>query len=204
MQFIEFKSILKNQIIFSNNDIEKLIRYFNKKNLINWQKKGYIQKLRNNWYCFSDIQNSQNELFSIANKIYKPSYISLESALSYYGFIPEGVFSFTSISTLKTNNFNNYFETFLYKSIKNNAFFAYKIIENKDLKFKIAEPEKAILDYFHINHNINTQEDFFAIRLNKSNIKIEIDFEKMEKYALLFNSKILLKKINKLNKYINA
>jgi predicted transcriptional regulator of viral defense system len=204
MQFIEFRSILKNQIIFTNNDIEKLIRSFNTKNLINWQKKGYIQKLRNSLYCFSDIQNSKNELFSIANRIYKPSYISLETALSYYGFIPEGVFSFTSISTLKTNTFNNHFGTFLYKSIKNDAFFAYKIIENKDLKFKIAEPEKAILDYFYLNHNINTQDDFFAIRFNKSNIKIEVDFEKMEKYAVLFNSKILLKKINNFNKYINA
>lgn len=204
MQFFEFKSIFKNQIIFSNNDIEKLIKYFNKKNLINWQKKGYIQKLRNNWYCFSDIQNSQNELFNIANNIYKPSYISLETALSYYGFIPEGVFSFTSISTLKTNKFNNHLGTFIYKSIKNNAFFAYKIIESKNLKFKIAEPEKAILDYFHINHNINNQEDFSSMRLNKSNIKLKIDFDKIEKYALLFNSKIVLKKVRELNKYINA
>lgn len=105
MQFVEFKGILKNQFIFSNKDIEKLIKDFNKKNLINWQKKGYIKKLRSNWYCFSDLQKGQNELFSIANKIYKPSYISLETALSYYGFIPEGVFSLTSISTLKTNKY---------------------------------------------------------------------------------------------------
>lgn len=203
MQFVEFRRILKDQIIFSNNDIEKLIRSFNTKNLINWQKKGYIQKLRNSLYCFSDLQISQNALFSIANKIYKPSYVSLETALSYYGFIPEGVFSFTSVSTLKTNRFNNHFGTFIYKSIKKDAFFAYKIIENKDLKFKIAEPEKAILDYFYLNHNINTQDDFSAIRFNKSIIKTEVDFEKMEKYAFLFNSKVLLKKVNRFNKYIN-
>lgn len=39
MQFVEFKTLFKNQIIFSNNDIEKLIQGFNNKNLINWQKK---------------------------------------------------------------------------------------------------------------------------------------------------------------------
>lgn len=60
--------IQNNQIIFSNSDIEKFIKSFNTKNLINRQKKEYIHKLRNNWYCFSDIRNSQNELFSIAKK----------------------------------------------------------------------------------------------------------------------------------------
>lgn len=204
MQFVEFKTLFKNQIIFSNTDIEKLIQGFNNKNLINWQKKGYIQKLRNNWYCFSDIHCTQNELFTIANNIYKPSYISLESALSYYGFIPEGVFSFSSISTLKTNKFVNPLGTFIYKSIKKNAFFAYKIVEYKNFKFKIAEPEKAILDYLHMNHNINTEEDFSAIRLNKSSLKLTVDFDKIEKYASLFNSKVLVKRINKLNNYINA
>ena len=204
MQFIEFKNLFKNQIIFSNTDIEKLIKHFNKKNLINWQRRGYIQKLRNNWYCFSDIPVTQNELFTIANNIYKPSYISLESALSYYGFIPEGVFSYTSVSTLKTNKFVNPLGTFIYKSIKNNAFFAYRIIESKNLKFKIAEPEKAILDYLHMNHNINTEEDFSAIRFNNSNIKLEVDFDKLEKYAFLFDSKVLVKRISKFKKYIHA
>ena len=204
MQYVQFKNIFKNYIVFSNIEIEKLIGSFNKKNLINWQKKGYIKKVRNNWYCFSDVDYQQSTLNNIANKIYKPSYISLESALSYYAFIPEGVFSITSITTSKTNIFNSTLATFVYQSIKESAFFGYEIVENQNIKFCIAKPEKALLDYLHLNTNVKSEDDFTSLRLNKSNIKARVNFDKMKDYAVLFDSNIIFTKINKLKKHINA
>lgn len=204
MQFYDFKNTLNKFEVFSMRDIENLIPQFNKKNLNNWQKKGYVVKLRNSLYCFSDISLDQEMLFNIANKIYKPSYISLESALWYYSYIPEAVFQVTSISTLKTNNFENKFGDFIYKSIKKRAFFGYKIIDINGNRYKIADPEKAIIDYLHINTSIKSQEDFYALRFNKFNIKSDVDFEKMEQYATVFESKILLEKIMELKRFVNA
>lgn len=204
MQFYDFKNTLNKFEVFSMRDIENLIPQFNKKNLNNWQKKGYVVKLRNSLYCFSDISLDQEMLFNIANKIYKPSYISLESALWYYSYIPEAVFKVTSISTLKTNNFDNKFGDFIYKSIKKRAFFGYKIIDINGNRYKIAEPEKAIIDFLHINTSIKSQEDFYAFRFNKFNIKFDVDFEKMEQYATVFESKILLERIMELKRFVNA
>ena len=204
MQFVEFKQILEKYVLFSKNEINKYMPQFNKMNLIHWQQKGYIKKIRNNWYCFTDKEFTQAVLFNIANKIYTPSYISLETALSFYGFIPEGVFLTTSISTLKTNQFDTFIGRFSYKSVKNNIFFGYKIIESENAKFKIAEPEKAILDFLYFNSKIKTDIDIQAFRLNKMSIVNDIDFNKITNYANLFYSKILLKRLDLLKKYINA
>ena len=204
MQFIEFKQIFKEYVVFSKNEINKYIPGFNKMNLIYWQEKGYIKKIKNNWYCFTDKEISQAVLFYIANKIYAPSYISLETALSFYGFIPEGVFLTTSISTLKTNEFDTFTGRFSYKSVKRNIFFGYKIIETNKLSFKIAEAEKAILDFLYFNSTIKTNIDLRAFRLNKINMINDIDFNKITAYANLFNSTVLLKRLDLLKKYINA
>jgi predicted transcriptional regulator of viral defense system len=204
MQFIEFKQIFKEYVVFSKNEINKYIPGFNKMNLIYWQDKGYIKKIKNNWYCFTDKEISQDVLFNIANKIYAPSYISLETALSFYGFIPEAVFLTTSISTLKTNEFDTFTGRFSYRSVKKNIFFGYKIIETNKLSFKIAEAEKAILDFLYFNSTIKTHLDLRAFRLNKINMINDIDFNKITAYANLFNSKVLLKRLDFLKKYIDA
>ena len=75
----------------------------------------------------------------VANKIYSPSYISLETALSYYGLIPESVYALTSVSTRKTISFNKASELKL-KNISG--------IENYS---KIIE-ERVFLNYRGKNH----------------------------------------------------
>lgn len=204
MQFIEFKNKFKNQNIFSKKDIEKQFPAYNKMNLVNWQKKGYIKKIRNSWYCFPEIKEIVNYNFLIANKIYKPSYVSLETALSFYGFIPEGVFLTSSVSSLKTQEYKTELGVFSYKSIKKNLFFGYKLLNFDVITIKIAEPEKALLDFLYLKKTINDIEDIKAIRFNKEEIKLLVDFKKLNNYASLFKSKKLNSKIKILEKYIYA
>src|SRR3989338_11387046 len=65
-------------------------------------KSGLFVKLRNNYYMLKD---SHLPLYAIANKLYQPSYISLESALSHYGVIPEAVYTITYVTTKPTREF---------------------------------------------------------------------------------------------------
>ncbi|MFH1259498.1 MAG: type IV toxin-antitoxin system AbiEi family antitoxin domain-containing protein [Elusimicrobiota bacterium] len=60
-------------------------------NKIIWRytQKGIFVRLRNGLYIFENL--SLPPLWHIANKVYQPSYISFETALSYYGIIPESV-----------------------------------------------------------------------------------------------------------------
>src|SRR3989338_6658324 len=105
MKFLEFKQNLKDFITFNLQDIRKIEPGFDLRRLSEWQRKGYIQKLRRGYYIFSDIALNEEKLFLVANRLYGPSYVSLEMALSFYGLIPEGVYALTSITTRKTEHF---------------------------------------------------------------------------------------------------
>jgi len=45
----------------------------------------------------------------IANELVSPSYISLETVLSFYSIIPDAVVSYTSVTTKQTKFFKNDF-----------------------------------------------------------------------------------------------
>lgn len=201
--YFEFEQKMKFFPIFSLKDIEIFFPSFDRKALVYWQKKGYITKIRNGFYCFSKKQYDENFLYYTANKIYSPSYISFESALSYYGIIPEGVFVQLSASTIKTNSFDTPFGKFSYKKIKSSLFFGYKIINLGNLSFKIAELEKSILDILYLNDSLNSIDSFDALRWNKEEVK-KMNFNTFENYQTLFNSKALNHRIDHLIKYIYA
>ena len=117
---------IQNQVWFLNNpDIYGRVNEshaeflgFDKNNLSRWVKKGYLIKLRNGYYTFREYMATQNINLYLANRIYRPSYISLHTALAFYGLIPESVTQTTSVSTLKTALFRNTIGVFSYKKIK--------------------------------------------------------------------------------------
>ncbi len=203
MNYLEFRNTFIDYGIFSKNDIEKILPDFNKMNLVHWQKKEYINKLRNSMYIFNDVHPNESLQFSIANKIYSPSYISLESALNYYNIIPEGVFTFTSISTLKTKKFANKYGNFIYTNLKPDLFFGYKIVRTGIHTFKIADIDKTILDILYLRNTINNIEDFESMRFNKFILSESLNFKIIDKYLQIFNSKTLKNKIILLKEYLN-
>src|SRR3989338_3736025 len=147
MQFIELRQQLKDFMVFSLQDIRKIEANFDLRRLSEWQDKGYIKMIRQGYYIFFDLVINEQVMFLIANKIYAQSYISLESALSYYGLIPEGVYAITSIYTRKTEKFKTMIAEFFYRKLKPELFFGYKLINIAEQQYKIAEIEKTILDY---------------------------------------------------------
>lgn len=203
MQYIELKEKLGGYAVFSLQDIKKVDKTFYRSRLNEWQNKGYIRKLRRGYYIFADQILNEAVLFSIANKIYAPSYISLEMALSYYGLIPESVYGITSAATNKTNHFKTEVGEFIYRRLKPQLMFGYQIISVGEVSFKMAEMEKAILDFFYINAHIQNEADFTELRINVEEVRAKLDSEKIIKYLSSFNNKSLERRINKFLKYIN-
>ena len=123
MNYRIFQKAFEAMPVISIKEIEKKFPDFDGNALTRWQKAGYIERLRNGYYRFGEKGiEGNNELFFIANQIYSPSYISLQSAMSWYGFIPEGVFTTTSVSTLKTQFIECPVGHFSYQHIKPNLF----------------------------------------------------------------------------------
>ena len=99
--------------LFSTTDIRKAFPSFDARRLVEWQHKGYIHKIINRWYKFSDVPTEERLMLWTANRIYHPSYVSMETALSYYGLIPEAVYTITAVSTLKTKSLIHLWVLFL-------------------------------------------------------------------------------------------
>lgn len=203
MRYLKLRENLKNFTIFTLNDIKKIDPDFGRSRLNEWQKKGYIKKIIKNYYIFSDLKINDTVIFEIANKIYAPSYISLEMALSYYNLIPESVYVITSVSTRRTYNFNTNIGVFNYRNIRPNVFFGYNIIKNNNNYYKIACPEKAILDFLYYRSDLYNESNIELIRINVEEFKEVINQKKFEEYLRIFNNKQLSKRANILWGYIN-
>ena len=203
MNYLAFEKSLRKFPVFSIRDIKKRYPDFDSRRLVEWQQKNYIQKIRRGYYCFLESKKDEQFLFFAANKMYSPSYISMESALAHYHFIPEGVFMTTSISTRNTANHDTAIGEFSYNHVKSQLFFGYRLIHSAGVTIKIAEPEKVILDYLYLNQ-LNSFDAIEGMRFNAIQIKEIIDFNKLEKYQKVFNSRVLDKRIRQFKKVIYA
>lgn len=114
--------------------------------LIRYTRRGLLRRLKRGVYALKSFMPSK---WGIANRLYKPSYISLSSALSYYGIIPESVYAVTSITTKTTREFEADGTVYIYRAIKRCAFRGYKSVEIGEETVLIAEKEKALADYLY-------------------------------------------------------
>lgn len=202
MKYIDLNKFLKKIIVFSVKEMKLLDDKYSKYKTNSWVKKWYIKNIRKWYYIIADININEDILFLIANKSYYPSYISLETAFSYYNIIPEVVYNITSVTSKKTLEFNFQNSHFTYKKINSNIFFWYKTIKIWENIILMAEIEKALLDYLYLNKNINSIEDLEWLRLNKIELKKKINIQKLKKYSNFINKKFLINKTNLLIKYI--
>lgn len=142
IKILEEKSIS----LFTLADFDRLFGHQNQqtiyKKIQRLEKTGIIQKLVNGKYYY---QFKPALSFRIANFLYLPSYISLESALSFYGIITGFAYQITSITTQKSKLINADNREFQYSQIADKFFWGYEAKED----FLIAEKEKALLDYIY-------------------------------------------------------
>lgn len=113
------------------------------------EEKGEIIRLKKGLYIVSPkiLQKPLNKEI-MANHIYGPSYVSLESALSYYGLIPERVYVTKSITLKRSKEFKNELGIFDYITVPED-YYPIGITQEKayeKFNFLIATPEKAICD----------------------------------------------------------
>lgn len=184
--------------IFSLRDIRNIFPDANvatlKNNLTNWLKKGYIERLKRDLYaCVEPILESEIPDFYVANRLYTPSYVSLETALSLYNIIPEIAAQVTSVTTKPSREFKNRHGVFMYRSCQKRAFTGYRIVVYEGYKVLIADEEKALVDFLYFKQRQGLSIDFEEERFDAEILK-GIEWKKAEEYAELFN----LVTINKL------
>ena len=152
-----------------------------------YKKSGFISQPRRGLYIFPDALPLD---FHFANRAYGPSYISLETALSYHGVIPETVYEITSVTTKATRRFEALGKIFSYRKIKSKAYSGYQVRKQNGTSFYIADAEKAFVDSSYLR--LVCGEESIS-RFNKE----KINTKKALGYAKLFGNLKLVAIISK-------
>lgn len=201
MNYLEFHKQWHAFGCFNINQVYSWQPGFNRYNLNNWLKKGLLVKLRKEWYAFADYLSVPDFTEYVANRIYRPSYISLQYAMAHYGMIPEAVMQITSVTTLKTDSFVNKFGEFYYQSVKNELMTGYKPLMMQDGRsIMFAHPEKALFDFLYLNPYYNTEEGMEELRLDEDFMSEDFDYKRFEIYCSLIKNKAFENRISTLYK----
>ncbi|MDR3132862.1 MAG: hypothetical protein LBU42_02425 [Prevotellaceae bacterium] len=174
---------------------------FDRNNLSRWIRKGYIIRLRQGYFAFPEYKNMPDYSLYFANRIYRPSYISLHTALAFYGMIPEAVVQITSVASLKTASFRNDFGEYSYKNVKENLLFGYErkpMAGNRTIQF--ATPEKALLDLLYLYPFYDSGQELEKLRLDENFLHDDLNKELLMDYCARFQNKALARRIKLLFK----
>lgn len=158
--------------------------------LIRWERQGLIWRLKRGLYTLPDhLRTHPLSPLLLANHLYSPSYISLDTALSLYELIPELVTTVTSVSTAKTAHFENPIGRFSYQSIKEHRFFGFEEVhdENENL-IRRATPEKAFLDRIYFDRTWKPEVEYFEENLRLQNVS-QLSTKRLKAFSERLTSK---------------
>ena len=199
MDYLTFRERMYPMGCFHINQVLLWEKDFDRNNLTRWCRKGRLVKLRNQYYAFPECASMPDFSRYVANRIYAPSYISLHSALSFYGMIPEEVVQVTSVTTLKTARFQNDLGTFHYQNVKTPLYFGYEIKTTQNGRgILFATPEKALLDLLYLNPYYKTEQDMEELRLDEDFMQNEFNRERFSEYLARIGSKALEQRVQRL------
>lgn len=188
---MEFESLLKlisddpvfeSSLLLAGNVDPKLIRI----QLSRWVKTSKIYQLRRGLYSIAPpYQKNTPHPFLVANHLQKASYVSLQSALSYFGLIPEVVNTITSVSTGRPERLETPLGTYEFRHVKTEFLFGYQKVEIGKQSVFVATPEKALLDLIYLQPGGDSTAYLKELRLQNTE---KLDKELLLKQARRFNT----------------
>ena len=153
-----------------------------RRQLSRWTKAGRIYQLRRGLYALAPpFQKAKPHPFVVANHMMRSSYVSLQSALGYYGLIPDIVPVTTSVTTGRVNQWETPLGTYTFRHIKTELFSGYRLIDlGGNQQAFVATPEKALLDLVHLRPGGDTPEYLRELRLQSLD---ELDLARLQLQA---------------------
>lgn len=138
--------------------------------LSRWVSEGKLIRLRRGVYTLADpYRTSPVHPFVLANAIDSASYVSCQSALAWYGLIPEHVVSVTSVTSARTRKRANSLGTFIYRHVRSDLMLGFGNVElSKNVNALVAVPEKALLDLIYLEPRSDSHAYLRQLRLQNT------------------------------------
>lgn len=154
--------------------------------LSRWMKQGKVIGLRRGVYTLSDTYRRAPIVpAALAGQLYRPSGLSGLWALAHHDLIPERVVWLTSVTPRVPRRFVNRFGTFDYRNLKQESFFGLQMTSIGGQSVVVAEPEKALLDHWHLTEGEWTPDRLEEMRYQNMD---RVDADRLVEYARRFHS----------------
>ena len=188
MNFPMLLDILGNDVVFESglllvgdvnpNDVHR--------QLSRWVEQGRIYQLRRGLYALaSSYQSIKPHPFTIANRMVRSSYVSCQSALTYYDIIPEYSPSVISVTADRTGQWRNPLGFFVFRHIQLKYLDRYKLTDlGGGYKAFLATPEKALMDLIYLTPKGDSVEYLTELRLQNLG---RLDIGRLKETSEIFN-----------------
>jgi predicted transcriptional regulator of viral defense system len=166
-------------------------------------KQGKMLRLRKNLYVAKHYLDAveRKGAFSdyvdfVANKLYPPSYLSLDYVLHDHNMLTEIPRNTTCVSLRKTDQFSNNLGNFIYHKIKEGLFTGFKVVKKGDFSILKATKAKALFDFLYFRKRMLVEKKAVEeLRLNMDEFAAG-DWKELEKYIALESSPRMKEIIN--------
>jgi hypothetical protein len=137
-----------------------------RRQLSRWRAAGTVIQLRRDVYVLAEPwRRVDPHPFLVANELHRPSYVSMQSALSYHGLIPEAVPVTTSVTTGRPVTLDTPLGRYMYRHIDASAFHGYVRVElAREQEAFVASAPKALLDLVYLTPGGESLEHLESLR----------------------------------------
>jgi len=158
-----------------------------RRQLSRWTQAGRLYQLRRGVYALAPpFQKVKPHPFLIANRLVRGSYVSCQSALAYYGLIPEYVPVTTSVTAVRPGYWETLLGAYRFRHVRPGLLRGYRLIElGPGQHAFVAVPEKALLDLIHLQPGGDAPEYLQELRLQ--NLE-RLDLDELGRQARLTGS----------------
>jgi len=162
LELIGNEPVFESSLLLAGNINPDIVRL----QLSRWTKSGRIYQLRRGLYAIAPpYQKVKPHPFLIANRLQRPSYVSLQSALAFYGMIPDTIHSTLSVTAGRPERLETPLGTFEFRHIKPGLLSGYRMTELDGQEALVAAPEKALLDLVYLTPGGEAPEYLQELRL---------------------------------------
>jgi predicted transcriptional regulator of viral defense system len=140
--------------------------------LSRWVRSGRVIQLRRQVYALAEpYRKSAPHPFAVANALRRSSYVSLQSALAYYGMIPEYVPVVTSVTTGRPEEITNPLGRFQFRHVSVGLFRGFADVEvSSGQRILMATPQKALVDLLYLTPHSDEVAFLEELRIQRSRV----------------------------------
>ena len=183
LSIVEDEPVFETSLLLSGNVDPVDVR----RQLSRWAGNGRLYRLRRGLYALAPpYRKVKAHPFVVANRMVRPSYVSLQSALAIHGLIPESVPVTTSITTGRPGEFSTPLGTFVFRHVRTPLFQGFREVEMDTLQPAfVATPEKGLLDLLYLEKGSDSEAYLAELRLE---IYDGFDLEELVRFSRIFRS----------------